>query len=145
MLYTLCSKGGEDCTDGSVPYAGLIQATDGNFYGTTYTGGKNVCSDGDYPGGGSITCGTIFRLSVGLGPFVETNPGAGGVGAKVGILGTDLTSATSVTFNGTTAEFKVIAKTLIVAEVPNGATTGTVKVKLPGGTLSSNVPFILLH
>jgi uncharacterized repeat protein (TIGR03803 family) len=37
-------------TDGSNPLAGLVEATDGNFYGTTY-------------GGGSKSDGTIFRIS----------------------------------------------------------------------------------
>lgn len=32
-LYNFCSQGG--CTDGDQPYAGLIQATNRDFYGTT--------------------------------------------------------------------------------------------------------------
>jgi len=50
-LYSFCSQ--TNCTDGSHPYAGLVQATDGNFYGTTLNGGAN----GDY--------GTIFRITPG--------------------------------------------------------------------------------
>jgi len=38
-LHSFCSQSG--CTDGSSPEAGLIQATDGNFYGTTVSGGAN--------------------------------------------------------------------------------------------------------
>jgi uncharacterized repeat protein (TIGR03803 family) len=38
-LYSFCSQPG--CTDGVDPHAGLIQATDGNLYGTTESGGAN--------------------------------------------------------------------------------------------------------
>jgi uncharacterized repeat protein (TIGR03803 family) len=39
-LYSFCSHGGS-CTGGSVPLAGLVQASDGNFYGTTFYGGSH--------------------------------------------------------------------------------------------------------
>jgi uncharacterized repeat protein (TIGR03803 family) len=38
-LYTFCSQGGTNCTDGSLPTAGLVEGSDGNFYGTTASGG----------------------------------------------------------------------------------------------------------
>jgi uncharacterized repeat protein (TIGR03803 family) len=122
-----------DSTDGSYPYAGLIQATNGKFYGATYAGGSST----ECPYG----CGTVFSLSVGLGPFVETLPNSGKLGAAVRILGTDLTGATSVTFNGTAAKFAVISKSEIKTNVPSGATTGTVEVKTNKNTLKSNVVF----
>jgi uncharacterized repeat protein (TIGR03803 family) len=122
-----------DSTDGSYPYAGLIQATNGKFYGATFAGGSSsACSFG---------CGTVFSLSVGLGPFVETLPNSGKVGAAVRILGTDLIGTTSVTFNGTAAKFTVISKSEIKTNVPSGATTGTVEVKTAKNTLKSNVVF----
>jgi uncharacterized repeat protein (TIGR03803 family) len=122
-----------DSKDGSYPYGGLIQATSGRFYGATFAGGSSsACEFG---------CGTVFSVSDGLGPFVETLPNSGKVGAAVRILGTDLTGVTSVTFNGTAAEFKVISKSEIETNIPSGATTGTVEVKLAKNTLKSNVVF----
>jgi len=128
---TLTTLHSYDVTDGQ-DSEGLIQDTNGALYGTTETGGAY----GD---------GTVFSLSVGLGPFVKTNPAAGKVGATVGILGTNLTGATGVKFNGTATAFRVVSKTFIEAKVPSGATTGKVTVQLPSGALSSNVPFILLR
>ena len=125
-LYSFCAESG--CADGAVPFGGLIQDTNGTFYGTTL-------ADGAYGGG------TVFSVSVGLRPFVETQTASGNVGAVVKILGTDLTGATSVTFNGTAADFDVVSSSLIAATVPAGATTGTVQVVTPSGTLASNVPF----
>jgi len=110
------------------PDPGLIQGTNGTFYGET-----NSVVGGDY--------GSIYSLSVGLGPFVETQPGSGAAGATVNILGTDLTGATSVTFNGTAAKFTVVSSSLITTTVPSGAATGEIKLITPTGTLSSNVSF----
>ena len=122
-----------DNTNGSGPFAQLFQATNGTFYGTTVWGGDLSCSA---PNG----CGTVFNLSVGLSPFVETNPTSGKVGTKVTILGNNLESATSVTFNGTAATFKATS-TNITTTVPTGATTGTVEVTTGKRTLKSNAPF----
>jgi uncharacterized repeat protein (TIGR03803 family) len=57
-------------TDGYYPIGGLIQGTNGVFYGTASEGG---------PGGD----GTIFALSTGLGPFVETVPDSGKAGSRI--------------------------------------------------------------
>jgi large repetitive protein len=78
---------------------------------------------------------------VGLGPFVETQTTSGKVGAAVKILGTDLTGSTDVTFNGTAATFTVVSPSEITTSVPTGATTGTVEVVTPSGTLNSNVVY----
>jgi uncharacterized repeat protein (TIGR03803 family) len=52
-LYRFCSQ--INCEDGQFPSA-LVQATDGNFYGTTGSGGANACSN-------SPDCGTVFKLN----------------------------------------------------------------------------------
>jgi hypothetical protein len=80
-------------------------------------------------------------VSVGLRPFVKTQPTSGKVGAAVKILGTNVTGAASVSFNGAAAIFKVASSSEIRATVRQGATSGMVKVTTPLGTLSSNVPF----
>lgn len=128
-----------DGTDGGWP-TGLIQHTNGTFYGAAAIGGANTCKLGKYDQG----CGTFFSLSTGLGPFVKVLPDFGKTGATIKILGSELTGTTSVTFNGTPATFAVKSSTLIEAEVPDGATTGTTEVTTPSGTLSSNVAFQVL-
>jgi len=125
-LYSFCFQ--TDCTDGGLPEQSLIQDTNGTFYGAAAQGGTK---DG----------GTVFSFSVGLGPFVEAQSTSGKVGATVKILGTDLTGASSVTFNGTAAKFTVVSSSEIKTAVPRGATTGIVEVATPGGTLMSNVTF----
>ncbi|HEV3278509.1 MAG TPA: choice-of-anchor tandem repeat GloVer-containing protein [Terriglobia bacterium] len=131
-LYNFCSQSG--CTDGDSPEAAVTEDTNGNFYGTTSFGGTSSACD---PYG----CGTVFSLSVGLQPFVETQTTSGRVGSLVKILGTDLTDATSVTFNATPAVFTVVSPSFIRTTVPEGATSGTVQVTVAGRTLSSNRPF----
>lgn len=185
-LYSFCSQ--TNCTDGSEP-GSLIQGTDGNLYGGTGAGGNNGgncpsangcgtifkitrggtfttlhrfcsksgCPDGEGAfaliqytngtfygvtgGGGANKEGTIFRFSEGLGAFVKTQTASGTVGAAVTILGTDLTGATSVTFNGTAAAFSIVSASEITTTVPSGATTGFVEVTTPGATLKSNTKF----
>ena len=39
-LHSFCSKEHEGFLDGQTPYAGVIQGSDGDFYGTTSSGGR---------------------------------------------------------------------------------------------------------
>jgi len=129
-LYNFCAQ--SNCNDGAQP-EGLVQGTDGSFYGTTDAGGTSgECSNG---------CGTVYSLSAGLRPFVETQPTSGKVGKAVIILGSMLTGTTSVSFNGIAATFTVAKSTEIKTIVPTGATTGKVEVTTPTKTLKSNVAF----
>ncbi|MGA7753460.1 MAG: hypothetical protein WCB05_11530, partial [Candidatus Sulfotelmatobacter sp.] len=91
----------------------------------------------------SNIAGTIFSLSNDLSPLVETVPTGGKVGKRILILGNHLTGTTSVAFNGVPAEFTVEKDTFIRATVPEGATTGTVSVVTPSGTLNSNPQFVV--
>jgi uncharacterized repeat protein (TIGR03803 family) len=116
------------------PYGPLFQGTDGSLYGTTQGGGE---------GNDGYGYGTVFKLSNGLSPLVETVPVAGPVGQSVIILGNGLTGSTSVTFNGVAAAFTVESDTYIKATVPKGATTGVVSVVTPSGTLKSNPQFVV--
>jgi uncharacterized repeat protein (TIGR03803 family) len=125
-----------DSTRGANP-SGVVQATNGAFYGTTAAGGTSRDC-------GSFGCGVVYGLSVGLEPFVETVPSAGRSGRSVNILGNDVTGATSVTFDGAAAVFTVESATAIKTTVPAGATTGPVQVVTPNGTLTSNVNFQVL-
>jgi uncharacterized protein (TIGR03437 family) len=75
---------------------------------------------------------------------VKPLPPSGKVGAAVRILGSNLTGATSVTFNGTAAVFIVAASSEIRTAVPAGASSGEIQVVTPSGTLSSSVPFRVL-
>ena len=139
-LTTLYSFPSFDHVDGANPF-GLMQHTDGKFYGTTSEGGTSTNCDSF----NSIGCGTVFSLDLGLGPFVTFVVPSGKVGSVIQILGTGLTGATAVSFNGVPASsFKVVRDTFIKATVPPGATTGAVTVTTPTGTFTSNVNFTVL-
>jgi hypothetical protein len=118
------------CGAGSNPRSTIFQEPNGNLYGS-------VAFYGDQ------TDGAIYSFSNGLNPLVQTNPTMGKVGRSVLILGNGLTGSTSVTFNGVAAEFTVESDTYIKAVVPKGATTGTVSVVTPSGTLNSNPQFVV--
>jgi uncharacterized repeat protein (TIGR03803 family) len=65
-LYNFCSQ--PNCTDGATPCAGLVRGSDGNFYGTTYSGG-------------TYNRGTIFEITatgklIGLHSFGDADGGA---------------------------------------------------------------------
>jgi uncharacterized repeat protein (TIGR03803 family) len=181
---TLTTLHSFDYTDGYKPVAGLVQASDGNFYGmapfggfdsngtiyrTTPDGGFTLlyefctgdCADGYYPvgrlaqalsgsfygvneNGGPDAYGDIFVFNAGLAPFVKAEPVSGLVGSRVQILGTDLVGTTSVKFNGVAATFTVVSAGEIRTAVPSGATSGTIEVMTPGGTLDSSRIFAVI-
>ena len=83
-LDTFVGSGG-----GAWPYAGLIQATDGNLYGTTTAGGSAACTFG---------CGTVFRITAAGALTVLYSFDAPDYGPSSGLI-----QATDGNFYGTTA------------------------------------------
>jgi uncharacterized repeat protein (TIGR03803 family) len=176
VLYNFDATGATK--DGVRPYAGLVQASDGKFYGVASAGGTNsagtlyritskgvytslysfVSATGSLPyatlrqhtngklygeatAGGALGHGALYSFDVGLKPFVSVQPTSGPVSQTVAILGGGLSGTTSVKFNVTDATFSVISDTYISTSVPSGATTGLVKVAIPGATLKSSQKF----
>ncbi len=90
-LYSFCAQ--DFCADGTVPEAGLVEATDGNFYGTTAYGGANQsCS-----GGG---CGTVFQITpAGKLTTLYSFNGSDGSQPEAGLV-----QATDGSFYGTTSQ-----------------------------------------
>jgi uncharacterized repeat protein (TIGR03803 family) len=121
------------CGIGDNPFGSLLQATNGDLYGEVEYSGTVENS------------GAIFEFLNGIGPSVQPVPVAGTVAQTVIILGYGLTGSTSVTFNGVAAGFSVESDTYIKATVPTGATTGTVSVVTPTGTLNSNPQFVVTN
>lgn len=72
-LYNFCSVGGSSCTDGSTPQGSLVIGSDGNLYGTTFSGGAN-------------NDGTVFKITT-SGALTTLHSFAGADGANpVGAL-----------------------------------------------------------
>src|ERR1700674_2560809 len=118
---------------GANPQVSLFQHTNGTLFGDTYGGGS----------GKLCFCGVLYSLNMGLGPFVSfVGPDfSGKVGKTIEILGQGFTGTTKVLFHGVPATFAVVSETYLTAVVPAGATTGSVPVKTPDGTLTSNKIF----
>jgi uncharacterized repeat protein (TIGR03803 family) len=112
-MHNFCSLA--NCADGSSPYAGLILAADGDFYGTTAYGGANGC-------------GTVFKITTQgnlttLYSFCSLANGADGNNPNTGVL-----QATDGNFYGTT--------------VGGGAGYGTAFKMTPQGTLTTLYKFL---
>jgi uncharacterized repeat protein (TIGR03803 family) len=106
-IYSFCSQ--TNCADGSLPYAGLVQATDGNFYGTTVDGGANGW-------------GTVFKITAAdelttLYSFCSQDNCADGQGPN------GLIQATDGNFYGTTSKGGAIGYGTIFKITPAGAPT----------------------
>jgi uncharacterized protein (TIGR03437 family) len=124
-LYVFCAHPQEDepCTDGANPMAGLVQATDGDFYGTTLYGGA-------YYGGNVFKItpgGTLTTLYSFCSQFPDCPDGYEPEAALI--------QATDGNFYGTTS-----GGVFAVATPRNG---GTVFKITPGGSLTTLHSFCL--
>jgi len=93
-LYSFCSLA--DCADGENPSAGLVQARDGNFYGTASGGGANGSGTAFRitPDGGLTTLHSFCSQSL---PSVYSDNCADGASPSAGLV-----QATDGNFYGTT-------------------------------------------
>lgn len=159
-LYSFCPQAG--CADGTEPFGGLIQASDGALYGTTAAGGANLCTFAGFTG----SCGTVFKLTLASSTPAPAINQTGGVvngasfqagiaaGSWITILGTNLSSVTDtwanaivngvlpisldgvrVSVGGQPAYISYVSPTQINALAPNVG-TGSVPVMVtnPSGT-----------
>ena len=124
-------------TDGNSPYAGLVQATDGNLYGVNSGGGDPSCS-----------CGTIFDITTG-GVFsvVYTFPGTALANPYSGLVQNTNGILYGANENGGTEEEGVfyslnIGATPFVSLTPNtGAAGSTIGILGRGFTGATAVSF----
>jgi uncharacterized repeat protein (TIGR03803 family) len=115
-LYSFCAQ--KNCTDGNAPYAGLMQGTDGNFYGTTVGGGVYNCFSG-------FGCGTVFKITPsGTLTTLHSFDGTDGLSPE-----SKLAQATDGNFYGTTSGGG--------ANRGDGSGCGTVFKITPDGTLTT--------
>lgn len=108
-------------------YATPMQHTNGELFGLTKRGGP-------------LGNGGVYSLNDGITPFVSLVVTLGPVGKSVGVLGQGFSGASSVTFNGTPASFRVVSDTYLTTTVPAGE-TGIVTVTTSSGTLFSRQIF----
>jgi uncharacterized repeat protein (TIGR03803 family) len=127
-LYSFCPASG--CKDGFFPQTGMVQHTNGKFYGVTESGGTTV-NGGEY-----------YSLDMGLSPFVSLVSVWGKVGGTIEVLGQGFNGASSVKLGGTTANFTIVSDTYLTAKVPAGS-SGFLTVTTPGGTLTSSRKFFV--
>jgi hypothetical protein len=81
---------------------------------------------------------SIGRITTKVTPEISSfTPPSGTVGTTVTITGQNLSGASAVAFNGTSATIVSHTATQIVTEVPAGATKGRITVTTGAGTATS--------
>ena len=95
--------------------------------------------------GGTASSGSSFTVSTPApGPSISGfTPTSGVAGTTVTINGTNLTGATSASFNGMSASVSNMTSTSVTAQVPAGATTGPIMVNTSNGSATSVSNFVV--
>jgi uncharacterized repeat protein (TIGR03803 family) len=115
------------------PFAGLVQGTDGNFYGTTGFGGNTTCPDGE-----SVSCGTVFQITPG-GTLTTLYDFCGQPDCPDGYNPSGLTLGRDGNFYGTTP----LGGDVVCINNPHNLPCGGTVFKItPGGTLITLHRFI---
>jgi len=100
------------------------------FYGTTIRGGANNADDG-----------VLYSLSMGLGPFIETQQPAARTGARVAILGNNFERDDERQLQWGCGRIRCGFEHGDRCDRSSRATTGFVSATTPGGVLTSNRGF----
>ncbi len=124
-LYSFCAQSG--CTDGEYPVAGLVQGTDGNFYGTTPEGGAN--------GGGTVFKITPTGTLTTLYSFCAQNNCADGANPAAGLV-----QATDGNFYGTTYAGGANGYGTVFKITPSGTLTTLYSFCSKGGCADGSYP-----
>jgi YD repeat-containing protein len=97
----------------------------------------------DYDSAGNFTA--IRRAAADTLLLLGFFPREGGAGDQVMFVGTGFNAGvTSVSFNGAVARIIEASPSAVIAEVPDGATTGPVIIITPRGMLTTPVPFTIV-
>lgn len=128
-----------DGTDGLEPTSGLVQGTDGNFYGTTSSGGANT----PCPNGNAAGCGTIFEITpAGALTTLHSFNGTDGVGNGAGLLqdsdGTFYCTTTGGGTNGNGTIFSIIPGGSLVTLYSFCSQTGCADGSSPNGLVQGS-------
>jgi uncharacterized repeat protein (TIGR03803 family) len=128
-------------TDGANPWAGLVQGSDGNFYGTTYQGGNtNIVQPW-----GAISDGTVFRITPSgsltvLYSFSVTD-GYWSVGGLV--QGSDGSFYGTTSYGGTNTGGGAVAGTVFQLTVPlNPPANQISSIQIAGSDVAVSIPSI---
>ncbi|RZK62620.1 MAG: T9SS type A sorting domain-containing protein, partial [Hymenobacter sp.] len=153
LTYRLTSPAASNATNGAINLTAQGGGTANYTYQWTGPNGFTATTEdltGVAPGTYSVVvtaplsnCTATTQIVLAPAPDnLSFTPASGPVGTSVVITGTNLSSATAVTFNGTLATNLVVnSPTQLTVSVPAGASTGLVAVTTPGGTVASATAF----